>query len=323
VPSAKDPGVISTSNVMNTAQRNLWTLVAANVLSPTLVLWMVERLQLEGMARTAALSVGLILCVLVSILTGRWLVVTQLRRTRNQVMGQLESEGIPVSQLNACAVGFSPGETPRFFVSGFTWDTGFLIFAKERLVYLGRQLRFAVSRDQIVSVRTGPGAPSWTPMSRLYVHWRDAAQKREGVFNISSADLRSMFEARSAWHRLERRMVTWRQRLHEAPPLAANLESLGIPSFGEVTSRSPRYFGSLKVQLTAFLVFILPLAYGLSLVFRLRSTGYLYGTLLFLRIVEALPFWLFRYPKPSSALAPGAETTVKVQDPAPACNAAD
>lgn len=65
------------------------------------------------------------------------------------------------------------------------------------------------------------------------------------------------------------------------------------PALGEVTSISPRKFGGFKTNLRV-LVFLVPLAAAVSILFRLDSAWYVCGVILLARFFESIPFWRYR-----------------------------
>jgi hypothetical protein len=71
--------------------------------------------------------------------------------------------------------------------------------------------------------------------------------------------------------------------LPELPPLA----------LGDITSRSPRELGGLKINIQLF-IFLLPLAAVVNALLRADAIWYILGTIVLTRLIESIPHVRFR-----------------------------
>jgi hypothetical protein len=201
-------------------------------------------------------------------------------------------EGIQLPESNGILIGFSPAATPRFYLSGYDWDTGFLILSRDRLIFLGDKLRFTLQLDQITSIRLGPAAPGWWARHRIYLDWRDAENNRQGTFNLSPNEPTSVLKFRSQSISLLSVLETWQRNLSSYPAATASLAALRSPSLGEVTSQSPKEL-SRGSKAFAMAVLILMVGYGVATLLSI-SPWYVFAVILLLRLYELIPHWRYR-----------------------------
>jgi hypothetical protein len=201
-------------------------------------------------------------------------------------------EGIPVPDTNSILIGFSPAATPRFYISGYDWDTGFLILLRDRVVFLGDKARFALKPEQVTSIRLGPAAPGWWASHRIYLDWRDAENNRQGTFNLSPSEPTSVTSFKSQSRALFAALETWQRNLSSYPTATASLAALQSPSLGEVTSQSPKEL-SRASKAFAMAVLILMVGYGVATLLSI-SPWYVFAVILLLRLYELIPHWRYR-----------------------------
>ena len=269
-------------------------LLAVLVLPPALIQSIVERLHVAGPLRTWVYALGILLTALASFLTTKLLQLRGLAKQKALRLQELEKEGFDVRRLDACMIGFGHGPAPRVYLGNYNFDSGLLLLSKERFAYLGRELKFSVSRRQVQSIQTGPGTPSWWPQERIYVHWSDEASGIEGIFNLTSLESCSVSQLDSRMRELYSKMLSWRVR-GQAQQLPPNCEGLALPQIGEVTCKSPRESLSLKTQLTIWIL-LLGAIWGTSSILGIHS-GYIWLTVLIVRIFETIPYLRYRDPK--------------------------
>ena len=234
---------------------------------------------------------------------------------------KLAAEKVPVNHADALLVGLAPGSAPRIFEWNYSWDVGCLRLTSDRLSYYGEETRFALTREQIISVAAGRGMPDWFPTQFLYVRWRAAAGQPELTFNLRPIKVKSTFRMRRAFRDLEQRISRWhacRVTTDRAtgPDAAA---SLPLPTTGQVTStslsaaRDPRQILSL-LMFTALLsgsmavLLKLPIEWVAPMYFVQDPGSYSgisgwYAILISLLMVffRFGPTWFFRQPEPSPA----------------------
>jgi hypothetical protein len=148
-------------------------------------------------------------------------------------------DGIPAVSPDSVLVGFSPGSAPRIFESNYTWDAGSLVFAADRLCYLGEEAQFALRREQLLSVRAGEGFPGWFGNKFLYVTWRGSENEGASTCNLRPLETRSALQLKRALAQLEDRINAWRAGSTSSAALPPQFQSLHAPQIGAVTSTSP------------------------------------------------------------------------------------
>ena len=306
LPEVSNPDTLrSAARKRRLMQLRLWASLLTHVVPPALVALFAEKWRLEGNPAFAVYVSGAILTVFLCQVVAVRLSVTGRAKQRALLAQRFQREGLPVGDRGDVAMGFAPGAVPRFYgVNHYNWDTGFLVLSKDELVYIGEQTRFALSANQIEGVCLGQGGPSWWKPQRIYIRWRDSAKGQVGAFSFSSLEPCSTWKVRQQVRDLYARLLDW-QMHSTTQPARAGLPELQAPSLGEVTSISPRKLGGFKTNLRV-LVFLVPLAAAVSVVFRLDSAWYVCGVVLLARLVESIPFWRYR-DRPLNFVSPAGE----------------
>jgi hypothetical protein len=269
-------------------------LIGLIVVPPAILEFAVERLHVIGLARNVVLGAGIVLTTAIYFLAVKWLPLRKLARIKAARLNTLEKTGIRIKELESTMVGFAPGAAPRIYLGTYNFDVGTLLLSRDRLVYLGRQLKFSVGRKQVLSIQTGPGTPSWWPQQRIYIRWQDEATGKENIFSFSGQEPCSLSQLDSRMSELYSKLLTWRLR-GNPQSLPPELEALPVPTLGEVTCTKPRETLRPKVQLTVLVVAGLAI-WGVSSALGIRS-GYLWLALAVLRVFEILPYLFYREPK--------------------------
>jgi hypothetical protein len=274
------------------ATNNLWLLIAAHVLPPALVVWSVHKLHLTGWPAFAAYTAGTLFSLIVYSLLTVSLSLRGRRQLRRAFTQKFLHEGIQLPETNQVLMGFSPASTPRFYVSGYDWDTGFLLLLRDRIIFLGDKVRFALKPEQLVSIRLGPAGPGWWTSRRIYLDWRDTGNNRQGTFNLSPSEPTSVSKFKSQPESLLTDLQNWQRNISSYPATAASLTALESPSLVEVTSQSPKEL-SRGNKAFAMAVLILLIGYGVATLLSL-SPWYLFAVILLLRLYELIPHWRYR-----------------------------
>lgn len=302
----------ATHKVMHKMQNVLLILLALLVVPPALIQVLVERLHLAGPLRTFVYIFGILLTAAASFLAPKLLQLRGLVKQKAAQLQELLKEGFDLRQLETSIVGLGHGPAPRIYLGNYNFDTGLLLLSKERLVYIGRQLKFSLLRRQVQSIQTGPGAPSWWPQERIYLRWSDEASGNEGVFNLTSLEPCSASQLDSRMRDLYSKLLNWRVRGH-TQQLPQTCEALPLPQIGEVTCKSPREAASLKNQF-AILILAFGASWGVSSSLGLYP-GYIWLTLLIVRVFETIPYLRYRDPKqevkPHAVAAKAATATAR------------
>jgi len=284
----------ATHKVVHKMQNALVILLALLALPPALIQFLVERLHIVGPLRISVYAMGVMLTAAVSFLAPKFLQLRGLAKQKAAQLQELEKEGFDLRQFDACMVGFGHGPAPRIYLGNYNFDTGLLLLSKERLVYLGRQLKFSVTRRQVQSIQTGPGAPSWWPQERIYLRWSDESSGNEGIFNLSNLENCLVSQLDTRVRELYSKLLTWRVR-GQAQELPQRVETLPLPQIGEVTCKTPREAVSLKNQLAILILLLAPI-WAVSAGLGIHS-GYIWVTALIVRIFESIPYLRYRDPK--------------------------
>jgi heat shock protein HtpX len=201
-----------------------------------------------------AFALGLLLCLAATLVFANRVPFLGYRGLCRRLRAKLAAEGVPVDRSDALLVGLAPGNRPRIFESNYSWDVGCLLLAADRLCYWGEETRFALRRDQIVSLEPGPGMPGWVPTQFLYIRWRPAAGQREITFNIRPLAASSLGSMRLAFGSLRQRMSSWHSASPDSEAAGEDARSLPLPPAGEVTS-SPVSAARDPRQILAILLF--------------------------------------------------------------------
>ncbi len=164
--------------------------------------------------------------------------------------------------------------------------------AQDRLYFLGSQLRCALTREQVLEMRLGPGAPSWISMPRMYLRWRDAENNREGVVNLATAEPCSAWRLAKRAQELFERMNQWKQGSVSAPPIE-QLDALASPALGEVTSLSPKALTTPGKNLKLWFFLVLPVAVAACVLLRVVAIWYVGLATALVRIFELIPHWRY------------------------------
>jgi len=261
----------------------------------------VERLHLAGQIYFGVLAVGLVLITALYFLAMKMFPLRSLARQKESRLKAIEKDGINARLLEPCMVGFAPGAAPRIYLGKYNFDVGAMFLFKDRLVFLGRQLKFSLGRKEVLSIQMGPGAPSWWPQQRIYVRWQDDTHGKDGVFSFSPQEPCSLPHLNACVGDLYSKLLTWRLR-GQPQSLPQELETLSTPQIGEVTCLKPRQLLSFKIQFSVLLLAGIAI-WGASSILGIGSL-YLWITVLVLRIFETLPYLFYREPKQEMKTVP-------------------
>ncbi len=293
VPSV-GKSVVTTMTALRRASNNRWLLIAANVLPPALVAWLLHRLNLQGQMSLIAYLAGALLIVAGYSLLGLHLGLRGRAEIRRQFAAKFDAEGIQIRGRDAILAGFAPGAALRIYLLGYDWDKGFVWLLQGRMAYLGDKIRFALKPEQVLNVRIGESAPGWWNSERVYIDWRDAEHGREGTFSLYPSEPSSAGKIKNEGKALCEAVQRWRSRTGEYPVAPQAVQSLESPVLGEVTSHEIKDRLSRGKRLN-LLILLLLLSYGASLLVGV-SSWYGFAVVLLLRVYERIPHWRHRVP---------------------------
>jgi Zn-dependent protease with chaperone function len=302
VPSAADPErMVAAGHDHTRTQGIMWVNLAVYVVPPALVCLFIERMHLEGGRAFATHSAGIIVTSLLVTLTAVWLGEGRRERERQRLARRLENEKIAGIGDGSVLVGFAPGPFPRIYGTHYHWDTGFLVFANDRLQFVGEQVKFSFTRAEIDAVAIGPGGPSWWKFERVYVRWK-TGDGRSGIFNLNSLEPGSWWRSCTRVRELYRQIDAWRRQAGRYPEVRPALTQLKTLELGQVTSISPRFFGTLRVNLRVGL-YLLLLAFGVSTLTH-SELGYVCLSVGIVRLIQLVPCWRYRDVLPAFSRKP-------------------
>jgi len=176
---------------------------------------------------------------------------------------------------------------------------------RDRLVYLGDQVRFALGREQVERVFLGKSAAEpWYPQ-RVYVTWRDETGNAI-IHNFGYVDGRSLWSLRRAIPVLLQRIERWHAGDEDQREIPPALNELSPPKLGEVSSLRLRDCVNLRglIQMLLFLSLLSSgAAYVVGLSFQFPSgSGWqaVYATGLTFLLTQ-IPLFLYRESPKNSA----------------------
>jgi len=315
--------------------RALLAVASLAILLPSLVLRALSELSSPGQG-WQVFSAALALCLLATMVFVNRVPFLGYGGLCRRLRAKFTAEGVPVNRSDALLVGLAPGDVPRIFEANYAWDVGCLLLT-DRLCYWGEETRFALRRDQIVSVEAGRGFPNWFRTQFLYIRWRAAPGQPEISFNLRPAEVKSVLAMRRSFRDLHHRISSWRAGSAASEPAPTKADSLPLPPTAEVTStplsatRDPRQILAI-LTFTAFgsgavaALFKLPVEFAVPIDPAQDAAAYAgisgwYAILLTLIIVVLHfgPAWFLREPSPlsSSSAVPPPPIPAQKPDPSP------
>jgi Zn-dependent protease with chaperone function len=223
-----------------------WILLLSYALTPALAIGLALRLGPGSGGRPALFVIAAVATAIVTLLAFDRIATRPYRPLRRAIADRLRTGGVDPDASHGLFVGLAPDAAPRLYENFSDWDVGFLFFSRDQLVYVGEETRFALSRAQIEEVRLVQGLPSWVRVSRVLVVWGDEARELRGTLTLRDADAPTLGSIQPSSEQLLARIESWRTgatvEASFAPPILA-----GPPTFGQVTSLSPKALGSARL----------------------------------------------------------------------------
>ncbi len=290
----------ASQNPVVTASRNYallafkkWILRFLYIAPPALVTWTVVHTRTQHKAVIYIL--GGIGCLVLHLAVAEWQGVWGRKRLRRDFRAHLGAEDIQVDD-RAVLVDLSPHSTLRIYALGYTWDTGYLLFAENMLCYVGDQTRFALRPEQVLAIHPGPGTPGWFPDPRIYIDWQLDVASPVQTWNLLPTEPCSFWrisrQARDLCTNLER----WKSQPAGYPAASPALRGLSTPAVGEVTSQPVKSVVNLR-RFMKVLFFNQVLAIAVCLTLNIPAIWYV-CVIDFLALVYAfMPFWFYRDPE--------------------------
>jgi hypothetical protein len=149
-------------------------------------------------------------------------------------------QGLDLAACGGEFVELATADEPRLYHEGSTnWDVGFLFLTRERLVYLGDQTSFSVTRGQIASLRVGPGSVEPLHPEHVFVRWQPAEGAAPEVFSLASTQGPTLRACQTTVGALEARIRRWWSgEASECNRLPADFVLPGEPQLADMPGRS-------------------------------------------------------------------------------------
>lgn len=272
-------------------QAKMWINLAAYVVPPAAFSLLMQKLHLADYAAFAAYLAGIGITAVFVSLVSVWLGESGKARQKRRLAERFAREGVPAGLAGDITVGFAPGPHPRIYGTKYHWDTGFLILSKDRLQFVGEQVKFSFTRAEIEGIVIGRGGPSWWKFLRVYLRWK-TADGRNGIFNLYSVEPGSVWRTSARVRELAHLLEQWHSQAAQFPDARPRLAELKPLELGQVTSISPKQLGKFGVLMRVSL-WLLPLAIAVSMLTH-ASMGYVLFSVFVVRIVQSVPYWRYR-----------------------------
>jgi hypothetical protein len=231
--------VFSTEFKQRSYSRASWAHLGSLSLIPAFFVWFVHATRWLQSGWMIVL-IGLLVTAGASLVLTNSLPFTGYEKLNRRLREKFEQEGVNSADGNGILVGFSPDSAPRIYEMNYSWDTGLLFLSSGALSYWGEETRFTLRREQIDSVRLGPGIPHWLHPQNLYITWPDESWRSATTFNLRPLGVRSMLQMKREMRSLAQRVEAWRTGSLASTSIPPIFATLGPPSVGQVTGASPR-----------------------------------------------------------------------------------
>lgn len=288
-----------------------WALRLAVIGPSASIAWAIAHYHLQH--RVAIFALGGAFCLGLYSAVGEWQETWFRERLKRRFIARLSLEGIAVRDRDVQMVLVSPHGAPRIYALGFSWDTGGLILSDDRLYYIGDQIRFALKRNQILSVRLGQGVPGWIAEPRTYVEWQAEPGALVQTWNLLPKDPCAAWGSKRQCIELKAELEHWKTHAEQYPEVGS-LPGLSAPEVGEITNQKLKAvinFGRfLKVAL-----FGQVLAIVVCVVANIPSPWFVCLVDLLAVVYSFSPFWFYRDSSDAQVITKTAEV-LKVQEEA-------
>jgi Zn-dependent protease with chaperone function len=283
--------VVTLQSVAGELAFRKWTLRLSLFAPTTLIAWAVMHYHVQHKA--AVYGLGGLLCLALYVAIEEWQGTWFRESLKRRFVARLTADGIDADVSAAKLVALSPHAVPRLYVLGLTWDTGFLFMCKDRLCYVGDQIRFALKTDQVVALRLGPGSPDCLPQPRVYVDWQCNSEAPAQTWNLLPLEPGAIWPSKKQSVEFHAKLEHWKSLHAEYPDVSTVLSALGSPAAGEVTSHRIKKvinFGRfVKVAL-----FNLVLAVIVCIILNVPAVWFVCLVSLLAVVCSFVPFWFYK-----------------------------
>jgi heat shock protein HtpX len=230
-----------------------WSGLVLASLPPVLAAWLAHGQGWGWQATTLALAAAAIAASGLGLFMPALSWRRRFRLLGRQLAARLRFEGLEVRAEEGVPIGLAPDAEVREYEGFSIWDVGFLMFSGDRLCYAGEQARFALAREQVLSVHAAAGpARLFKPWRRVWIEWQ--AETSSGTLQLVLLDELSRRGNDRRSELLAGRIQDWLARSPIELPAPPLLEELGPPRLGAVTSAAPGDGLRLQDHLMALLL---------------------------------------------------------------------
>ena len=268
LPSSLKTKVFSTTFRTRAMMVAGWAVILLTVILPAVFASLARMAAEHSIARMALYIAGVPATIAASLWLSSRTAFWGHSRMKAQLRARAQAAGVDPAACGGAFIGLAPGACPTAYENTHSWDAGFLFLNRQSLVYWGEEARFALSREQVISIKAGPDLPGWFSGKRPYVRWRDPATAAEGTFALLPLDARSMPQRKRELARLAKRLEDWKRGVAPSGALPTACKDLGVPQFGEVTGASTDKKGKRKTLRQSSIVLMI-LAFWVNLAFGL------------------------------------------------------
>lgn len=298
--------VVTTEKASQSAINKLFVVLFFHIAPALGWVWAVDRLPLHGVARLLALTAGIVVSVAIYAVIAHWTLVWGREKLQAGFAAKMQQEGLDLARQKAWLVGLAPDPLPRFYVTSYNWDHGYLFPASRRLGYVGDQTSFVLHPEEVRGVRLGMGVPGFFPVQRVYVDWWDDKRHELRTFNVVPMRPCKFWQMQGEVLALFSALQAWRANPAAAPTPAEKLMGLPSPAFGETTSRSIKSLHTFA-RAWALAFWLMILAWVACSVTQVPETVYVCAVVVLNRLYEHIPIWrwneVVERPQPARAMA--------------------
>jgi heat shock protein HtpX len=288
-----------------------WTLRLSLLAPTTSIAWAVMHYHVQHKA--VVYGLGGFLCLALYIAIEEWQETWFRDGLKRKFIARLAEQGIDADVSSAELVALSPHAAPRHYALGLSWDTGFLFMRKDRLCYVGDQIRFALETDQVVALRLGPGTPDWLAEPRVYVDWLCDSDAPAQTLNLLPLEPYAIWPSKKQSVEFHAKLEHWKSHHSEYPDAPPALSALCSPAIGEVTSHKIKKVINFS-RFVKVVLFNLVLAVVACIILNVPTVWYVCLVSLLAVVCSFMPFWFYRERDEGNDAATSAAKNLRVQE---------
>jgi Zn-dependent protease with chaperone function len=284
-----DTTVFSTEFKNKYRMRWAFTALFVLLLSPAPFAWALARDGVSSFGMLALAVEGIVWSFGISLILRNRIVFWGYPSVCRRLKMKLDKRGLGDVARHGSLVGLAPAAESRKYEGYSFWDMGVLWLTKEKLYYIGEQSEFALEREQVNEVYSCDTAPEWVAEKSLYICWKDFPEGPKKTLHFVATGEVSVTKARHAIDELQTRLQAWMQQSEDFPAASPALESVGLPSFPEITSTLAQIkFNPAYTFKSAFNLSIYAAVFAFAIRLSYTSIFYMALALFILTLVDEL-----------------------------------